>query len=400
MPTPSPASSAPHAVATAPAAPRSLAGLLATGGTPAAIVGVAISVLLTLALVGIPCFAAVVGAVTVHFTARGLGVPPRLSLAPYAVAGGLYALALAVGAALAANLGGDSGRLWTVLPAVYLLMGWVAAPWLVFAVLSLDPLAPATGRERIARALYLTERVPARHRAAALVASALALFVPLAVASMSRAAAWPLLLTWAGVSIYPVLASALLVRTYLRVRPALSDDAGPLPTAPGHLRVHALLAFGIAGLALPHATPSTLALLLLSAGLAGLAAQALLRAHQLGRLGTLRPGMPPGRRAFTGRLVDLSPEGGTVEHGGVALSFAAGLKRHGTIRRGETATLVGTFSPTPEGFRVSGRRAAPADAVLYAGGLTMVLRARVRRALLLAHGALGMLAALGAATLL
>ena len=222
--------------------------LLLGWGSLAGVLGVGASIVLTPFLVGIPCFAGAVGAVTARYARRGFGAPPRLSFAPSVIAGGLYTLALAVGFGLGVGLRGHES-LVVALPLVYLLLGWVAAPALFFAVLSLDPRAPWALGERIAVALRLTERVPARQRAAALLVSALALFLPPAIAMESSDELWPLLLVCAGASTYPVIASALLVRTYLRVRPALSEESGALPTAPGHLRVHALLALLLAALA-------------------------------------------------------------------------------------------------------------------------------------------------------
>lgn len=383
-------------------ATRTLAGLLASGSAVIATLGVAMALLLTWMLVGVAVFAIAVGGITVVFAGRAFGTRPRPSAVPVLVAGALYVLALLVGLGLAVGIGGrGSPEALVFLPLVYVLLGWVAAPVLFFAVLSVDPLAPESASARITLALRLTERVPARRRATALVASAVALFGPLALLAASNAAAWPLLLTWVGFSVYPVIASALLVRTYLYVRPALTeDDAGPLPAAPGHLRVHALLALGLTAVALPEVSHFTLVLLVLVAGLAAQAFQELVRAHQLGRLETLAPDAPPGRRAFTGRLTALTPEGGRVEDGSRAIAFGPQRRRRGTIRLGDTVTLVGTFSPQPEGFRVSGRRSAPADATLYAGGLPAVLRTRVRRALGVAHAACATLTTLAALTLL
>ncbi|MEM1417903.1 MAG: hypothetical protein AAGH15_23605 [Myxococcota bacterium] len=370
-------------------------GLLADpAATLGGAAGIGMAIVLTFALIGIPMFGGLVGALCVRHFALAVGERPRSSPAPHLVATALYGLALVVGFAAVALLsahGPPGPAPLIVLPLLYVLVGWIVAPTLFFAMVSLDPKGPPLVRERIGVALRVTELVPAWQRLAAIALSGVALFAPpvLAGALDLHDTGW--LVVWASLALYPVAASAILVVVYRRVRGALADDAGLLPAIPGHLSAHALLAAALGVAAARDATPGALLFLVLLWGLALLATQALLRAHRLGRVEAMHPGAAPGRRAFTGRL-QLDAEGGgcVLGPGGLSFAFEPGLRRHGVLMAEASATLVGTFAPPLEGFRESARQTAPADGVLYGGGVEGVLKDRVRRAVLVAHGALAL----------
>lgn len=282
------------------------------------------------------------------------------------------------------------------LPCVFIIVGWVLAPFVFAAVLAVDARGPSGLRRLSVVALRVTQEIPARRRLLALVAAASTLFAPLLASLVFPSIDTLLLSGWLliAVSAFLPIASALLVSTYAGVRDDLHEFEGRLPRAPSGLVVFAMGCLCVSILAVLRGTPTSMLVLLVLWLAIAHAASVFVRAHQLRRLENFREGLPPGRHAFEGSLrIHGSDwrEGARVVAGDVFLNVAPDARVVGNredLIEGTKVTVVGDFTSANVGFREGAARPWPKRAQLVVGTLDRVIDRTTLHATRVAYTAL------------
>ncbi len=292
-------------------------------------------------------------------------------------------------------------------PIVFGLAAWILTPFLLLAVVAIDPKAPSSGtRDKFVCALNLAQEIPVRRRLSAIAIAGLFLLGPAVCFVVMDHGAVRVLCGFAMcvcvVTFLPV-ASALLVATYLPMRDGLGSFYGRAPRIPSGLLAYAIVGAVVSVAAVVNErhwyhddTAMTLGALGFSWFLVVLAFFGFWRAHQLRKLDVMREDAPPGRYALQVRVEQPTkrrwPEGSRLVAGPLSFRVPAGVSVRGAIdiKKGDVLTLVGEFEPASTSFRESADHPWPERAVLVAGTPEHLVMKSVERASWLAYGALSL----------